>query len=234
MAWIDCDLESVTEAGDHYIVLGRVRGLDVESIVSAAALLPGRLRALHPAVARRGGQRPDHAAARRRSRARGDGRHRGGHPGHALQRLGPGRRRDRGAGQRRRTRQRVVGHLRRRTAAVHPSARPGVRRLDGRRRGRELAQAPAVRGRARRRARVAGGRPRAVGTRRSCAPTPGRSSSRPGPCWRPTPRRWTARTCTARSASSTTSSSRSHPRSRPTSASSGSRCSVVTAAWRCS
>lgn len=31
VAWIDCDLESVTEAGDHYIVLGRVRGLDVES-----------------------------------------------------------------------------------------------------------------------------------------------------------------------------------------------------------
>jgi flavin reductase (DIM6/NTAB) family NADH-FMN oxidoreductase RutF len=31
VAWIDCDLESVTEAGDHYIVLGRVRRLDVES-----------------------------------------------------------------------------------------------------------------------------------------------------------------------------------------------------------
>jgi flavin reductase (DIM6/NTAB) family NADH-FMN oxidoreductase RutF len=37
VAWIDCDLESVTEAGDHYIVLGRVRGLDVES--SALPLL---------------------------------------------------------------------------------------------------------------------------------------------------------------------------------------------------
>jgi flavin reductase (DIM6/NTAB) family NADH-FMN oxidoreductase RutF/DNA-binding IclR family transcriptional regulator len=31
VAWIDCDLESVTEAGDHYIVLGRVRRLDVGS-----------------------------------------------------------------------------------------------------------------------------------------------------------------------------------------------------------
>jgi len=31
VAWIDCDLESVTEAGDHYIVLGRVRRMDVES-----------------------------------------------------------------------------------------------------------------------------------------------------------------------------------------------------------
>jgi flavin reductase (DIM6/NTAB) family NADH-FMN oxidoreductase RutF/DNA-binding IclR family transcriptional regulator len=30
VAWIDCDLESVQEAGDHYIVLGRVRQLDVE------------------------------------------------------------------------------------------------------------------------------------------------------------------------------------------------------------
>ena len=27
-AWIDCDLESVTEAGDHYLVLGRVLALD--------------------------------------------------------------------------------------------------------------------------------------------------------------------------------------------------------------
>jgi len=31
VAWIDCDLESVTEAGDHYIVLGRVRQLGIES-----------------------------------------------------------------------------------------------------------------------------------------------------------------------------------------------------------
>jgi flavin reductase (DIM6/NTAB) family NADH-FMN oxidoreductase RutF len=31
VAWIDCDLESVHEVGDHYIVLGRVRELDVES-----------------------------------------------------------------------------------------------------------------------------------------------------------------------------------------------------------
>ncbi|MGI6873422.1 flavin reductase [Amycolatopsis sp. 3B14] len=28
LAWIDCDLESVIEAGDHYIVLGRVRALE--------------------------------------------------------------------------------------------------------------------------------------------------------------------------------------------------------------
>lgn len=29
VAWIDCRVESVTEAGDHHIVLGRVRSLDV-------------------------------------------------------------------------------------------------------------------------------------------------------------------------------------------------------------
>lgn len=29
VAWIDCDIEQVLEAGDHYIVLGRVRELDV-------------------------------------------------------------------------------------------------------------------------------------------------------------------------------------------------------------
>ena len=31
VAWIDCDLELVQEAGDHFIVLGRVRELDIES-----------------------------------------------------------------------------------------------------------------------------------------------------------------------------------------------------------
>ena len=29
LAWIDCDIESVTEAGDHWFVLGRVRDLAV-------------------------------------------------------------------------------------------------------------------------------------------------------------------------------------------------------------
>jgi flavin reductase (DIM6/NTAB) family NADH-FMN oxidoreductase RutF/DNA-binding IclR family transcriptional regulator len=29
VAWIDCDIDQVLEAGDHYIVLGRVRDLDV-------------------------------------------------------------------------------------------------------------------------------------------------------------------------------------------------------------
>lgn len=29
LAWIDCELETVHEAGDHFIVLGRVHGLDL-------------------------------------------------------------------------------------------------------------------------------------------------------------------------------------------------------------
>ena len=29
LAWIDCDIESVTEMGDHFCVLGRVRELEV-------------------------------------------------------------------------------------------------------------------------------------------------------------------------------------------------------------
>lgn len=29
LAWIDCELETVHEAGDHYFVLGRVRSLDL-------------------------------------------------------------------------------------------------------------------------------------------------------------------------------------------------------------
>lgn len=30
LAWIDCDLDRSMEAGDHFIVLGRVRALDIE------------------------------------------------------------------------------------------------------------------------------------------------------------------------------------------------------------
>ena len=29
LAWIDCDIDAVHEAGDHYIVVGRVRELDI-------------------------------------------------------------------------------------------------------------------------------------------------------------------------------------------------------------
>src|SRR3546814_3912963 len=30
LAWIDCDIDSVVDAGDHVCVMGRVRDLDVE------------------------------------------------------------------------------------------------------------------------------------------------------------------------------------------------------------
>jgi flavin reductase (DIM6/NTAB) family NADH-FMN oxidoreductase RutF len=39
LAWIDCDLEQSVEAGDHYIVLGRVRALEVEQLEVAAPLI---------------------------------------------------------------------------------------------------------------------------------------------------------------------------------------------------
>lgn len=30
VVWIDCDIETIVESGDHFIVVGRVRGLDIE------------------------------------------------------------------------------------------------------------------------------------------------------------------------------------------------------------
>lgn len=39
LGWIDCDLERSVEAGDHYIVLGRVRALDIEIAEIPAPLI---------------------------------------------------------------------------------------------------------------------------------------------------------------------------------------------------
>jgi len=39
LAWIDCDLERMVPAGDHVIVLGRVRALDVEEDEAAEPLV---------------------------------------------------------------------------------------------------------------------------------------------------------------------------------------------------
>jgi flavin reductase (DIM6/NTAB) family NADH-FMN oxidoreductase RutF len=39
LAWIDCDLQQSVEAGDHYIVLGQVRALEVEPLEAAAPLV---------------------------------------------------------------------------------------------------------------------------------------------------------------------------------------------------
>jgi len=58
VAWIDCDLEAVQEAGDHYIVLGRVRELDIESPSLPLLFFQGgygRFAPLSLAAANRGG-----------------------------------------------------------------------------------------------------------------------------------------------------------------------------------
>ena len=41
VAWIDCDLHSVQDAGDHYIVIGAVRDLQMESEDSALLFYRG-------------------------------------------------------------------------------------------------------------------------------------------------------------------------------------------------
>lgn len=41
VAWIDCDIDDVLEAGDHYIVLGRVRELDVPGTTSPLLFFRG-------------------------------------------------------------------------------------------------------------------------------------------------------------------------------------------------
>ena len=49
LAWIDCDLESVTEAGDHYIVLGRVRALDAPGTALPLVFFQGGYARFHSA-----------------------------------------------------------------------------------------------------------------------------------------------------------------------------------------
>jgi len=41
VAWIDCSLDAVHEAGDHFIVLGRVVALEVETIASPLLFFQG-------------------------------------------------------------------------------------------------------------------------------------------------------------------------------------------------
>jgi len=41
VAWIDCDLDAVHEAGDHFIVIGRVRSLDVANAGNPLLFLKG-------------------------------------------------------------------------------------------------------------------------------------------------------------------------------------------------
>lgn len=48
VAWIDCDIERVVEAGDHYIVIGRVLELSVASDKSPLLFLQGKYGAFQP------------------------------------------------------------------------------------------------------------------------------------------------------------------------------------------
>ncbi|CAB5004084.1 MAG: flavin reductase [Actinobacteria bacterium] len=41
VAWIECAVESITEAGDHYLVIGRVRDLSVQSPVTPLVFFQG-------------------------------------------------------------------------------------------------------------------------------------------------------------------------------------------------
>jgi flavin reductase (DIM6/NTAB) family NADH-FMN oxidoreductase RutF len=47
-AWIDCDLQAIHDAGDHYIVVGRVRELDVVSDTRPLLFFQGGYSGLHP------------------------------------------------------------------------------------------------------------------------------------------------------------------------------------------
>ena len=43
LAWIDCDIENVVEAGDHWFVMGRVRELEVETDHGPMLFFRGKL-----------------------------------------------------------------------------------------------------------------------------------------------------------------------------------------------
>lgn len=47
IGWIDCDIEMVTETGDHFIVIGRVLDLDIESHRSPLIFYRGAYGQLH-------------------------------------------------------------------------------------------------------------------------------------------------------------------------------------------
>ena len=49
VAWIDCDVDQILEAGDHYIVLGRVRDLAVHNTTSPLLFFRGGYGGFSPA-----------------------------------------------------------------------------------------------------------------------------------------------------------------------------------------
>jgi flavin reductase (DIM6/NTAB) family NADH-FMN oxidoreductase RutF len=50
VAWIDCNLHAVHEAGDHYIVLGRVHSMDVKRSSRPLIFFRGGLKQLKAAA----------------------------------------------------------------------------------------------------------------------------------------------------------------------------------------
>src|SRR5690606_18161433 len=42
IAWVDCEIEQIVESGDHYIVIGRVRDLDIVKSVTPLAFFKGK------------------------------------------------------------------------------------------------------------------------------------------------------------------------------------------------
>lgn len=53
IAWIDCQLHAVHEAGDHYIVIGRVRALEVERSDPPLVFLRGSYGTIAPCLEER-------------------------------------------------------------------------------------------------------------------------------------------------------------------------------------
>ena len=43
VGWLECSMEAIHEAGDHYIALGRVTSLDAEAIIKPLVFLQGQL-----------------------------------------------------------------------------------------------------------------------------------------------------------------------------------------------
>ncbi|WP_330253565.1 flavin reductase family protein [Nocardia sp. NBC_00565] len=51
LAWIDCEIDAVHEAGDHYIAIGRVDALELDAIEDPLIFFQGGYRAFGPADA---------------------------------------------------------------------------------------------------------------------------------------------------------------------------------------
>lgn len=48
LAWIDCDIDQITDTGDRHLVVGRVRALDADSAQRPLLSFQGRLGSFRP------------------------------------------------------------------------------------------------------------------------------------------------------------------------------------------